>query len=206
MSSSVEATQVLKRELRKRMRAALAVLPASQMQSESQSLAAQLHAHPLYQSARSIALYISMPTEVNTAPLITHALSNQKRVFLPRVISKATREMLMLEVHSPTDLQTFPRGAYNIPEPPVDGRASAPLDVRLDLVVVPGVAFDMHGRRCGHGMGFYDVFFAQCARDFPPMPKLIALALSPQLVDVVPTTGNDWLVDHILVTEPEARG
>lgn len=194
-----ETTQVMKRELRKRIRIVLKTLPKARLQVESTYLTENILAHMDYKNANTIALYASLPTEMDTSDLVAHALSMKKRVFLPRVLSKLDREMAMLEVHSMEELNCFDKGAYSIPEPPLDGRARAPHDVLLDLVVVPGVAFDMGGRRCGHGMGYYDVFFSTYSQSFaPPMPKLVALALSPQVVDKVPTNDDDYVIDSVI--------
>lgn len=194
-----EATCVLKKELRKRIRDALRALPSTQRAAESVYLFNRLKAHQWYKGADAVALYTSMPTELNTYDMLRDVLASNKRLFLPRVIAKETREMAMLEVRSLAELDTFPRGAYSIPEPPMDGRPRAPHDVKLDLIVVPGVAFDLRGGRCGNGMGYYDVFLAHYQRNFSiPMPKLLAFGLSPQIVTHVPVDETDWLVDEVI--------
>lgn len=198
--ATYDAAQILKRELRKRIRACLKALSSNQIKDETEYLTEQLLNHPLYQKAKSIGLYASLPTEMDTSKMLRDCLRTKKRVFLPRVTSKTDREMVMLEVTSMAEIETFDKGAYLIPEPPLDGRARAPHDVRLDLMVVPGVAFDSRGGRCGHGMGFYDMFLANYSAQFgPPMPSLIALVLSPQLVDEVPMNNNDWRIDDVIV-------
>lgn len=200
-----EALCILKRELRKRVRAALRAMPAARRASESAFLLERLKAHPYYQSARAVAMYLSMPTELDTSGMLQDTLQSNKRLFLPRVVSKEQREMVMLEVKSMSELDSFPRGAYSIPEPPLDGRARAPQDVHLDLVIVPGVAFDINGRRCGNGMGFYDIFLAQYhTQPEIPMPKLIAFGLSRQLVAHVPTDNTDWVIDEVIIAPAES--
>lgn len=200
-----EATSVLKRELRKRIRTTLSSLNRNQILSESNYLTRSLLGHTSYQNAKTIALYASLPTEIDTSTLIKDALTSEKRVFLPRVISKASRSMAMLEVKSVEDLDSFDRGAYSIPEPPLnDGRARAPTDVDLDLIVVPGVAFDEAGHRLGQGMGYYDVFLQHCKKrvddgiENSQMPKLIALAMSVQMVSHVPVDDLDWIIDEVI--------
>lgn len=195
-----DATQILKREMRKRIRGTLSGMPRARIEAESAYLQGMLERDADYEKARTIAVYASLSTEVDTTAIVAGALARNKRVFLPRVMSKERREMAMLEVHSERDLAMFERGAYGIPEPPVDGRMRAPHDILLDVVVVPGVAFDVSGARCGHGMGYYDVFLSEYAGRFaPPMPKLIALVLSPQLVEQVPVNDNDYVIDNVIV-------
>lgn len=201
-----DATQVLKRELRRRIRANLKALSVKQIEVESHFLTSKLQSHPAYKAAKSVGMYASLPTEMDTSGMMRDALHSGKRVFLPRVVSKTQREMAMLEVMSMTEIESFEKGAYLIPEPPLDGRPRAPHDVRLDMMVIPGLAFDMRGCRCGHGMGFYDVFLAQYAKRFgPSMPVLIALALSPQLVESVPVTNDDWRVDTVIAVGDPAE-
>jgi 5-formyltetrahydrofolate cyclo-ligase len=193
---------VLKRELRTRVRRALRALPPAALASQSASAVAQLLASPVYASATTLALYSSLPGELDTATLVAAAFRDGKRVFLPRVASKRTGTMLMLEASCAAEIASYPRSDWGIAEPPVGGgRAEAPADTGLDLVVVPGVAFDVRGGRCGQGMGFYDTFFARYLRERGAVPRLVALALRPQVVDEVPMTETDWRVDGLLVAE-----
>lgn len=202
---------MLKRELRKRMKQLLKSVPRSQIAQESAFLTEAITKHDYYKAANTIAVYASQPTEVDTSGLISHALRANKQVFLPRVLSMATRSMTMIEVRSVEDLGSFERGAYDIPEPPLDpNRRRAPDDVSLDLVVVPGVAFDLSGRRLGHGKGFYDVYLDRCKSMLgvnaqPDMPKLVALALSIQIVEDVPVDDSDWIVDQVVVAPQSAN-
>jgi 5-formyltetrahydrofolate cyclo-ligase len=191
---------VLKRELRARMRSSALAASPTLVASESDSLRASLLSHPAYISATRVALYAPMPTETDVSPLLHLALTAGKRVFLPRVAG--LRELHMLEVRSAEEEALWPANSWGIREPPVDeGRAEAgDADVGLDLVVVPGMAFDLCGNRCGYGKGYYDTFFARYhASHGGVMPKLIALALSHQIVDQVPMTGLDWRVDEVIL-------
>lgn len=114
--------------------------------------------------------------------------------------------MVFLEVASEEELASWKPNGWGIREPPLEpNRAQAPRDVGLDVVVVPGVAFDVQGARCGQGMGFYDTFLAKYAASKRPMPRLVALALSVQIVGCVPVTEHDWNVDEVLF-EPGHEG
>lgn len=198
MPSSTGAV-VLKRELRQQIRTALSRLPTSMVSSESSATTARFLNSPAYQNAKSIAVYASMPNEFDTTVLLTDAFRLKKRVFLPRVTSKSLHEMVFLEVASAAELASWTPNGWGIREPPLEpSRAEAPHDVGLDVVVVPGVAFDVQGARCGQGMGFYDTFLAKYAASGRPMPKLVALALSVQIVGCVPVTAHDWNVDEVL--------
>lgn len=198
-------TQILKKELRKRIRAAVRSLPAAQISSESQKTLSAFLRHPVYTSSTSVALYHPMPTEFQLLPLLSHALAHQKRVFLPRIVSKQDHEMIFLQLHCVSELDNFPCNSWGIREPPLDdGREGIPGNAEVDLVVVPGVAFDREGRRCGQGMGYYDRFLAQySAAGNRTMPKLVALALRAQIVEQVPVDDTDWRVDHVLFAGDE---
>ena len=68
----------------------------------------------------------------------------------------------------------------------------------LDLIVVPGLAFTVDGKRMGRGKGYYDTYLSRCKslQDSPPIT--VALAFNSQIVDHVPTDKNDMNVDLIL--------
>lgn len=200
--TSCEAASILKRELRKRIRTALTALPENFVQQQSAATTARFVASAAYQNARCIALYAAMPREFDTQMLIADAFTRSKRVFLPRVVSKKRHEMIMLECTSIAELMSWAPNDWGIREPPLDeARPQAPRDAALDVIVVPGVAFDASGARCGHGMGFYDRFlttYKGCGR---PMPHLAALALTPQVVESVPMTPDDWSMDEVLCAD-----
>lgn len=140
-----------------------------------------------------------MPHEFDTTTLLTQAFADSKRVFLPRVVSKKEKLMVMLECESMEELQSWTPNSWNIREPPLeDGRLQTPRDAHVDVVIVPGVAFEVGGSRCGQGMGFYDRFLASFGASSHPMPRLVALALHVQVIDSVPVTADDWTIDEVL--------
>jgi 5-formyltetrahydrofolate cyclo-ligase len=85
-------------------------------------------------------------------------------------------------------------GAWGIPEPR-EGLEEVPAE-RMDVVVVPGAAFDAAGRRCGYGGGFYDAYLPLTRAGVP----WVALAFEAQLVDELPCEPHDLAVGAI-VTE-----
>ncbi len=88
-------------------------------------------------------------------------------------------------------------GSYGIMEPG-DHTALLKNTDRIDLCVVPGVAFDRHGNRIGHGAGFYDNFLARLS----PRTLKVALAFDLQMLDSVPHSEHDIAMDMI-ITEQE---
>lgn len=140
---------------------------------------------PAYREARKIGIYASMANrEIQTADIIEHALQAGKEVFVPYVHrvtdrdSTPTMSMDMLQLHDLADFRGMQLDKWQIPSLPTEG-----LEVRkkvfgghgltgscnsdndhtvLDLILMPGVAFDCHCNRLGHGKGFYDRFLARC--------------------------------------------
>ena len=70
----------------------------------------------------------------------------------------------------------------------------------LDLIIVPGVAFDKNKNRMGHGAGFYDEFITTFHNKFKRKPYLLGVALQEQIVDYIPTEPHDWKLDSIITS------
>jgi len=122
--------------------------------------------------------------------------------------------MDFLRIYSPVDLASLPSGLWGIREPGENwenGRRAKILESmdaneeRLDLIILPGVAFDRVLHRLGHGKGYYDSFIASYVASGRNKPLLVAIGLREQLLpkdQLVPHTSYDWDVD-ILIT-PDA--
>ncbi|MBA2816212.1 5-formyltetrahydrofolate cyclo-ligase [Candidatus Pantoea persica] len=106
---------------------------------------------PVARAAR-IALFLSVDGELNTRPLIAKLWQMNKQVYLPVLHPFAAGHLLFL-CYTPETVLT--PNKLRIPEPPLDIRQLTPLD-RLDVMMVPLVAFDRDGQRLGMGGGFYD--------------------------------------------------
>jgi 5-formyltetrahydrofolate cyclo-ligase len=134
--------------------------------------------------------FASFGSEVDTAPLIRWCLDQGKRVALPRVMGK--RHMEAFWVTDPVaDVEC---GAYGICEPRYGLPSVEPQTI--DVVFVPGSAFDRSGSRMGYGGGFYDSYLPKLR---PGTPR-IAVAFDLQVVDDVPREGHDLRIDAV-VTE-----
>lgn len=111
-----------------------------------------LIASDYFQQAERLALYSPIHKEVATDVIFSTAVARGKRVYYPKVIHD---ELQFREVASLDDLSP---GAFSVPEP----RAGQIIDFEgLDLIVVPGVGFDLSGHRLGYGRGYYDRYLAQ---------------------------------------------
>jgi 5-formyltetrahydrofolate cyclo-ligase len=148
---------------------------------------------PEYASARTVLFYIDVRTEVRTRHFLPTALTRGKRIIVPYCVEGAL-DLFYLE-----HMDELSVGMYKILEPKPALRALPAKQVaveEIDLVMVPGVAFDRTGARMGHGFGYYDKLLEHVRRDTP----LVALAFECQLFDEIPTAEHDVFMDKI-VTE-----
>lgn len=183
-----------KRELRQQLRETLASIAPADFARRSADVHHLLFELTEYRRAETIMIYLSTPQEVDTAPIAVQAWADTKRVLAPSV-SWEQRRMLPVEIKSlTTDVR---RGQMGIPEP-VEGMPIPVSDI--DLLIVPGLAFDPAGNRLGRGRGFYDRFLAH--RDFRAIA--CGVALDEQYVQDVPQEENDVPLDMI-VTDTQVR-
>lgn len=176
----------------------------SAVTQESEAVSQMVAKDAKYLSATTVALYSSMQNEFDTTALLQDAFAKNKRVFMPRVIDKERHEMKMLECFSTEEIKRWQQSSWGIHEPPLDGRAETPSTVELDVLIMPGVAFTLSGARCGQGMGFYDTFLANYARQTGKKPYLVAPVLSAQVVPDVPMSEHDQPVDRVVSVQSSA--
>ena len=146
--------------------------------------------HTWYQNAASVMLYLSVGHEVETDALLSHAWGAGKRVFVPRCFPDGIMDAI--EIFGREDLQS---GMYGIPEPKSHLKKGDPR--ALDLIVVPGVAFDRERNRLGRGKGYYDRFLAQSAQ-----AKTIGICRNDRLFASIPVDTHDRKMD-VVITENE---
>lgn len=136
--------------------------------------------------------YLQTGSEVRTGQIVDWALSMGKKVIVPVTI-KSEKRMFFSELrNSKLELE---RGTFGIPEPKPEFRRPVPLE-KADLVLVPGVAWDVHGYRVGYGGGYYD----RSLNSLQKRIRTIGLAYEFQIIGDVPRTKHDRRVDK-LVTE-----
>ncbi|KZT62910.1 5-formyltetrahydrofolate cyclo-ligase [Calocera cornea HHB12733] len=218
----------MKRALRAQVQEVLGKLSPARVAAQSEVITHNVLRSAAYQSSRAISCYLTMEhaTEVETHALVLHALEAGKKVYVPRVnrrryLPKGSQEakaaldagvakwMSMLRLYSVQDMQTLQKNSWGIPEPgPTDGPDGQREDVLgpacegLDLILMPGVAFDRNLGRVGHGAGFYDRWLSDYAKyKRQPKPTLMGLALLEQIVDRVPMEKNDWPLDQLVTPE-----
>jgi 5-formyltetrahydrofolate cyclo-ligase len=148
---------------------------------------------PEYEKAGTVMFYVDVRDEVRTRQALPEALASGKRIVVPYCLD-GELELFWLE-----NMEELELGMYRILEPKVELRditAKRLTPTDLDLVMVPGVAFDRNGGRTGHGKGYYDKLLQHARKDAP----LIALSFECQLFDEIPAESHDIFMDKV-VTE-----
>jgi len=142
---------------------------------------------PEFQNAKNVMFYVSFGSEVGTERAIEEAIKKGKKVSVP-CTGKETNTMAASQISGLGELE---EGKYGIREPKEKKEIPA---AEIDIVVVPGVAFDRQGYRVGYGKGFYDRFLSNIG----PKTTKIGLAFGFQLVDSLPREGHDIPVDKVI--------
>jgi len=175
--------------LRLEMRARRRALPPFRRRLANRAIVRRISTLAAFRRARSVALYWPADGEPDVRALAATAWRHNKRVLLPVVSQQGVMRFATWDRNT-----RFRRNRYGIPEP-VARRFRAPA-TRLDLVVMPLVAFDKHGNRLGMGGGYYDRALARRGRQI----TLVGAAFSCQQAPVIPAQPWDVPLD-IVVTE-----
>ena len=154
---------------------------------------------PAYQSARTVMWYVHCRSEVRTLRHLIEALEQDKRIVVPycTVNERGDNQLGLWHLENLDELKP---GKWNILEPPKqrwqDLKKSV-LAMHLDLIMVPGVAFDRHGARLGNGAGYYDRLLIEVREDC----QLIGVCFESQLHDEVIMDRFDIHMDQVLTEE-----
>ena len=167
--------------------------------SKSQKIVDRFFDLPEYQAAHTIMFYVDVRDEVRTRQALPAAVASGKRIIVPYCVD-GELELFWLEKMDELEL-----GMYRILEPKnelrhLESKRIQPTD--LDLVMVPGVAFDRTGGRTGHGKGYYDKLLQHARLDVP----LIALAFECQLFEKIPAESHDIYMDKIVTEDAVYTG
>jgi len=175
----------IKKKIREKIIAMRDTLSATEIHRWSEDIAVRLYSDYRFREAETIFIFVSFGSEVDTHGIISHLLSLGKCVCVPRIVKK--HHMSAVRIESLQDLEANRMGILE----PVNGTEVEPEDI--DLVIVPGVAFDRRGYRIGYGGGYYDTFMSK----IPGVDK-IALAYDMQLIDRVENEVWDIRVDSLI--------
>lgn len=168
--------------LRTQARAARRALTADERREKSEKIAAHVLAWPAFEQAETVMAYASTGCEVETRELLSRILSRGKRLLLPRCARGGAMDAAPV-----TDLAALAPGLLGILEPQT--QAIDPMEI--DLILVPGLAFDACGNRLGQGGGYYDRFLRRVTA------MTLGLAFHAQMSERLVTAPHDVPVDAV---------
>lgn len=173
-----------KLELRAFIRQRKRQMTEAEIAEKSRALTDLFTAAQCYRDAKTIYGYMSYNQEVRTLSILEQALRDGKRVAIPKCYGNEMRFIYM------DDLSRVEKSSCGIPEPIADGPVA---EDETALVLMPGLAFDLQGRRVGYGGGFYDKFLAR-----EPQHPTVALCYDFQILEQLPVQEFDIPVDQVL--------
>ena len=173
-----------KKELRDYIRKFKRAMTNEEIETKSEKLGQLFRDSELYKQAKSIYGYLPYNQEVRTTPMLEQAILDGKRVAVPKVVGDTMVFVWM------DDLSAVEKGYSGIPEPV---NTTPVADDPTALVLMPGLAFDPQGHRCGYGGGFYDKFLAS-----EPEHPTLALCYDFQVLPHLETEKFDIPVDCVL--------
>ncbi|KAJ3383859.1 hypothetical protein HDU92_003908 [Lobulomyces angularis] len=198
--------KLAKKVLRTSLNKKLSLIQQDKIDSDSIKVFNHLKSLECYASANSISTYLNMKggKEIKTDLIVEDFIKNKnKKIFIPLCEKDV---MHMLSLASMEDFKSLPLNNWNIPEPKnSSGRINA-FESGLDLIIMPGLAFDRYGNRLGHGKGYYDKFLLEyknfAVKNHLKMPQTVAISLSAQIIDEeIPHNDLDVKPDIILTPD-----
>ncbi|MGG7142133.1 5-formyltetrahydrofolate cyclo-ligase [Clostridium nigeriense] len=142
----------------------------------------------LYKKAKSIFIYLSFGSEIDTNKIINKALEDKKEVYIPKIY-KFDKSMKAIRLNSFKDLKKNTMGILE----PIDDSNFIEKE-NIDLIIVPGVVFDFKGNRIGYGGGYYDRYL-EPIKEFK---NKMVLAYDLQIVDFIEQEDHDVTFDYII--------
>ncbi len=155
-------------------------LKPSEVHTFSQSLIQKIHHHRLYQKAKVVGIFSAIKNEPDLTPL----LKDKKIFLLPKVVG----DRLIYVRYNPKDLLV--KSELGILEP----KGMKDESNGLNLIIIPGIAFDLKGNRIGFGKGYFDRFLMSQKSTY-----VIGVAYPFQIQTNIITTTYDVPVNEVLV-------
>ncbi len=142
----------------------------------------------LYLDSKTIFIYLSFGSELDTKTIINKALMDGKKVYIPKIY-KADKSMRAVNLESFKDLKKNSMGILE----PIDDSNYIEKE-NIDLIIVPGAVFDFNGNRIGYGGGYYDRYL----EDIKEINNKVVLAYDLQIVDFINPEPHDISFDYIV--------
>jgi len=165
-------------------------LSEEEIAEKSSAIIKSLYSSPEFQAAKNILFYLSVRNEIDTQEAIKELLGKkEKTIIVPYVIKNNP----ILQLSELRDFNELEKKAFDILEPKqVYIKEYNP--EKLDLIIIPGLVFDLSGHRIGYGYGYYDRFLKTIKHN----PKKIGLAYDFQVIDKIPKEQHDVPMDIVL--------
>ena len=179
--------------LRSQIRAERKNIGAAKRKDDSDSLAERLFSLPAVRSAKTVAVYQAIGSEISVTDLVRALRHTNPTVNIayPAVYSEGLMVFVVVEQGENPLFMQNPAGVFPLETIPKE-RILNPEDI--DIMVVPGIAFDGHCRRLGQGGGYYDRILPK----LPPSCLTLGVCFEEQLVDRVPCDVHDKRVDYVV--------
>ncbi len=182
-----------KKSIRKLIKDKNNQLTADYISSSSKQITKTLIDTDAFKTAKTVMCYLSFGSEVDTKLIIDECFEQGKTILIP-IIMRNTDASTYMEASQLIDYnEDLAPGTMGILEPIASAiRIKDPKTI--DLIIIPGLAFDRQGNRLGYGSGYYDYFLGRLRDDC----NQIAITFSFQLIDHIPTQKHDMKVRNII--------
>ncbi len=167
-------------------------LSSEEIKNKSNQIFLNLVKTTEFLNSQNIMFYVATRSEAQTEEMIKASLKMGKRIFVPIILPDCINLAPSRLINFDRELE---KGKKGILEPKKEYRRLFPTE-NIELIILPGIAFDLTGNRIGRGLGYYDNFLKKVS----PSTKLIALAFEMQIIEKVPAHRNDIPV-HKIITE-----
>ena len=180
--------QMDKKEIRKNMISKRDNILKEEKEIMDKNIILKLKESEYYKKSKNIFIYLGFGSEIDTMSYIQEFINEGKHIFIPRTDIK-TKKMEAVEI---TSLEGLKENKYGILEP--DDSKEEFYKNNLDLIILPGVAFDLVGKRIGYGGGYYDRYLENIDKKI----MKVALIYDFQLLENVPAEEHDIKADYII--------
>ena len=180
----------MKHKIRQEIKKLLEVHSDLEKSEKSDIIKDKLFKEEMFKKAKVVMFYVSLKDEVDTLPMIDEALKAGKRVCVPVILKE---EMKLIAGEIKDRKQDLEKQHFGIYQPRKDKVKEVPLK-DIDLVVVPGIAFDKNNVRLGRGHGYYDRFLS----GLPSRADTIGLCFQFQVLEHLPKHPHDIPVSKII--------
>jgi len=182
---------IKKKKIREEILQKLHAISKEERERKVKQLKRKLFSLKEFKTAQCVMFYVSKYYEIDTHQMIDETIAMGKKVVVPITLKEE-------KILRPSELKDrdkeLVKGHYGIHQPHEKHIRPVPLE-EVDLMVVPGLAFDKNGHRLGHGGGYYDRFLEKA----PEKVFTVSLAFDFQVVDELPRHTTDIPVNKILI-------